>query len=44
MAEKLTIGDSFPTLDVPRVDGGVMHLPDGLGGKYNIVLFFRGHW
>lgn len=44
MSSKLGIGDSFPELSLSLVDGGSIDLPGGLGGKYRIVLFYRGHW
>jgi len=44
MAEKIGIGDSFPNMTVTRVGGGEINLPGDMDGKYNIVLFYRGHW
>jgi len=44
MGQRLGIGDRFPTLAVTLVDGGSLDLPDGLGGAYNVILFYRGHW
>ncbi len=44
MAGKLGIGDTFPKLTVDLVDGGTLDLPDGLDGKYRVILFYRGHW
>lgn len=44
MAEKLGIGASFPELALNLVDGGTLELPRGTGTRYQIVLFFRGHW
>jgi peroxiredoxin len=44
MAEKLGIGDSFPKMTINLVDGNTIDLPDGLDGKYRIILFYRGHW
>jgi peroxiredoxin len=44
MAPKLGSGDVFPRLKLQLTDGRTLELPDGLGGKYNIVLFYRGHW
>lgn len=44
MAEKLDTGATFPTLSVPLVGGGTMSLPGDLRARYNIVLFYRGHW
>ena len=44
MAPKLNSGDPFPRLTLNLVDGSSLALPDGLGGKYKGVLFYRGHW
>jgi hypothetical protein len=26
------------------VGGGSINLPGHIGGRYNLVLFYRGHW
>ncbi len=44
MGEKLGIGATFPDLSIDLVDGGEMRLPDDLSGKYQVILFYRGHW
>ena len=44
MAEKLGIGDSFPSLQLDLVGGESLSLPDGLDAKYKMILFYRGHW
>lgn len=44
MAEKLGIGASFPQITLDLVDGNRLELPGGLGAKYKIILFYRGHW
>jgi len=44
MSKKLGIGDAFPQLSVNLVGGGSIDLPTGMGAKYNVILFFRGHW
>ena len=44
MAEKLDSGAAFPALKVRLVGGGEMALPGDLKSRYNIVLFYRGHW
>ncbi len=44
MAEKLGIGATFPSLNIATTDGGTMQLPDGMAGKYKVILFYRGHW
>jgi peroxiredoxin len=44
MAQKLTIGDLFPTISMEMVDGGTITLPGDLSAKYKVILFYRGHW
>lgn len=44
MTKKLGIGDSFPNITLDLVGGGIIDLPTGMGSKYNVILFFRGHW
>ena len=44
MAEKLNTGDRFPNLSLHLVDGSTVALPEGVGGRYNVILFYRGHW
>jgi peroxiredoxin len=44
MLEKLNTGDTFPKLTLKLVDGSGAELPEGLGGRYNVILFYRGHW
>ncbi len=44
MAEKLYTGDAFPDLTLDLVGGGTLDLRNALTAKYNIVLFYRGHW
>ena len=44
MAGKLGIGAAFPRMTVNLVKGGSVELPAGMGGKYNVILFYRGHW
>jgi hypothetical protein len=44
MPEKLNIGASFPTMTIPTVGGGAIDLPGGRDAKYQVVLFYRGHW
>jgi peroxiredoxin len=40
----LSPGDTFPSLNVPRVGGGSLTLPGDLEGRYGVVLFYRGSW
>lgn len=44
MADKLDTGDAFPKMSLNLVDGSKIDLPAGLGGRYNVILFYRGHW
>ena len=44
MAEKLGPGDAFPSMTLQIVGGGSINLPDYMDGRYNILLFYRGHW
>ena len=44
MANKLGQGDLFPPLTLNLVGGGRIDLPANLTAKYNVILFYRGHW
>ena len=44
MAEKLGIGDAFPSLTLNLVSGGTMNIPGDMDSKYKVILFYRGHW
>lgn len=44
MATKLDAGVPFPEFSLQVVDGRALALPSGLGTKYTVVLFYRGHW
>lgn len=44
MADKLNTGDTFPRLSLNLADGGTLALPDDLEARYNVILFYRGHW
>ena len=44
MTEKLTSGDTFPSIALKIAGGGERRLPDDLDTLYTIVLFYRGHW
>ena len=44
MTKKLGIGDQFPDITLNLVSGGELVIPAGMDAKYNIVLFYRGHW
>jgi hypothetical protein len=43
MADKLNTGDAFPKLTLKLVGGGTatLPLPDA---RYQMILFYRGHW
>ena len=40
----LDTGDSFPALAFSSVEREVITLPDAFGERWNILLFYRGHW
>ena len=44
MTQKLAQGDTFPSMTLDLVGGGTIELPSGLGSKYGVVVFYRGHW
>ena len=44
MADKLNLGETFPTLTLSLAGGGTRTLPTDLTTPYTIVLFYRGHW
>ncbi len=44
MADKLNMGDSFTSITLNLVGGRSVNLPADLDAKYNMVLFYRGHW
>jgi hypothetical protein len=37
-------GDSFPAMGCNAVDGRRIVLPDDFGERWNVLLFYRGHW
>ena len=44
MADKLYAGDACPSLTLNLVGGGTATVPEISGAKYQIILFYRGHW
>ena len=44
MAEKLQIGDKFPSLELKLLDGGTFNALYDLTGRYLVLVFYRGHW
>lgn len=44
MSRRLQNDETFPTLSVPKLGGGVLDLPAELMGSYGVVLVYRGHW
>jgi hypothetical protein len=44
MGEKLGIGAAVPSLTLTLVGGGTAKVPDLTDAKYQLVLFYRGHW
>lgn len=41
---RLENGQQFPSLQLPRVGGGTLSLPDDLAGDFGVVLVYRGAW
>ncbi len=37
-------GDRFPKMTCDAVDGGKIILPEDFGERWNVLLFYRGHW
>ena len=44
MAEMLGIGDPMPAVTIKLVVGSTLDLPAGLDARYQVILFYRGHW
>jgi hypothetical protein len=40
----LDSGDRFPSLEINKVGGGTLRLPDDLAGDWGVMLLYRGHW
>jgi hypothetical protein len=40
----LDSGDSFPDLDLNLVDGGKTSYLRHSGGRWRVLLIYRGHW
>ncbi len=40
----LDAGDPFPPLEMSRLGGEKILLPDHLKGEWGVVLLYRGHW
>lgn len=41
---RLENGQPYPSLQVPRVGGGTLTLPDDVSGRWATVLVYRGSW
>jgi peroxiredoxin len=41
---RLENGQTFPSLQLPKVGGGTLSLPDDLAGEFGVVLVYRGSW
>lgn len=41
---RLENGQRFPSLQLPKVGGGTVSLPDDLAGDFGVVLVYRGSW
>lgn len=37
-------GDAFPKMKFNVVNNDVIVLPDNFGNKWNVLIFYRGHW
>ena len=44
MADKLDVGQVLPPVTLKLAGGGTLEVPGELGGRYGVVLFYRGHW
>jgi hypothetical protein len=44
MTDKLTGGDTFPSVALNVAGGGQIKLPEDLSDNLTIVLFYRGYW
>jgi alkyl hydroperoxide reductase subunit AhpC len=40
----LDTGDDFPHMEFNAVGGGKVRLPEDFGERWNVLLFYRGHW
>jgi peroxiredoxin len=40
----LANGDTFPSLTIDAVGGGVISLPEDFAGSFGVVLIYRGSW
>lgn len=40
----LDTGDIFPRLDFSLSSGEAVSLPEDFGERWNVLLFYRGHW
>ncbi len=41
---RLENGQRFPSLQLPKVGGGTVTLPEDLAGDFGVVLVYRGSW
>ena len=44
MADKLSLGGTFPALTLNVAGGGTLNVPGDIATPYAILLFYRGHW
>jgi hypothetical protein len=40
----LDTGDIFPGMEFAVIGDGSLSLPGDFGGRWNVLLFYRGHW
>ena len=43
-ATKLDVGDIFPELTFQLLDQPDLSIPQDIGGKQSVLLFYRGEW
>jgi peroxiredoxin len=40
----LRVGDQFPAVTLPDLEGSSVTVPELFGDQWGVVLFYRGHW
>jgi hypothetical protein len=41
---RMDSGERFPAIDFETLPGTGLHLPEGLGDGYKVLLVYRGQW
>ena len=44
LGNKLDSGDAFPDLELHLVGGGAQRISQIAGGRWSVVLLYRGDW